>query len=222
VSLADPARPSRPSRLSRPSRPSHLSALLRVLTLLLAVGGTRGCSTTGAQIAGPVFGAGLEIDTDGRLSPRVQVGYMSAFWYDMLGYGGGVGVGWAPLPNRVELFGEVQAFAVPLFGFPLTPWSLGGLVAYSPVHGWEGGFRWGLEVWMFKPPDACWPPLGGPWDGCPPGVRTSDDVVYPEWLPRIAFRGALLLGLETEDHRGVFSLGFDPVLALWHLQGARP
>jgi hypothetical protein len=190
--------------------------------LLAAV--ASGCSTTGAQIDGPVFGLGLELDTDLEISPRLQVGYHTAYWFDMLGYGAGAGIGYALLDNRAELFAEAQAYVVPILGFPLTPWSVGGVVAFSPEHGWELGVRGGLEVWMFKPPEACWPPLEGDWAGCPPGVYTSDDVVYPEWLPRIDFRAAFHMGVgeNAGERRGVFYLGFDPVLALWNLQGTTP
>lgn len=190
---------------------------LPLMAVLLAA-----CSTTGAQIDGPVFGIGLEVDTEGELSPRVHAGYQTAFWYDMLGYGAGAGLGYAPLDNRVELYVDGQVYAAPLFGFPLTPWVFGFGLAYSPHRSWELLARAGLEVWMFEPPEACWPPLEGDWEGCPPGVFTNEDVVYPEWLPRIDFRAAFHWGLETGTERGVFYLGFDPVLALWNLQDTIP
>jgi hypothetical protein len=131
------------------------------------------CSTTGAQIDGPTFGLGLEIDLEGNFSPHLQVGYQSSFWYDFLGYGWGTNIGWAPLVDRVDLFLEGQVYAAPLFGYPLTPFSFGLGGAWSPQYELELGGRVGLETWMFMPPEACWGPIEGDWEGCPAGASPA-------------------------------------------------
>jgi hypothetical protein len=180
------------------------------------------CSTTAAQIDGPSAGLGLEIDTEGNISPRVRLGYHTAFWFDLLGYSAGLGVAYAPLASRVETYLEAGAYAVPLFGLPLTPISLGFGAAHSPDRGWEVLLQGGLEVFMFMPPEACWPPLEGDWGGCPAGAFTSEDIVYPEWLPRVEFRGAVHFGVDSGQDRGLFYLGFDPIMAMWQLRGTHP
>jgi len=181
------------------------------------------CSTTWAEVHGPVFGVGIELSHDLHVSPILRVGYSYDHWRDAIGWGGEGALAYAPLAGRIELDAEARVFVSPLLGFHLSPAALGGVIAWSPELGWAAGPRAGLSVLSFRPPDACYPPLEGEWEGCPAGARLPDDVVYPIWLPRPGYRFTVLFPLDGgREPVMLHALGFDAVLPTWHLRDVEP
>lgn len=189
------------------------------------------CSTVSAEIHGPRIGIGFEFDHDSlRVSPRIELGYDYDHYNNAFGYGGSVGVAWAPLVGRLEAFVEGRLLAFPLFAFaPISPLALGSGVAWSRADGWTVGVRGGIGTLMYMPGDACVPPLEGDWEGCPAGVPTLDSVVQRPWLPRIDYRVTALFNVEGRKGPSgkakttiVHSLGFGVTGALWALMGTAP
>lgn len=187
------------------------------------------CSTVSAEIHGPRVGIGFELDHDLRVSPRFELGYDYDRYNNAFGYGGSVGMAWAPLVGRLEAILEGRLLAFPLFGMPISPLALGSVAAWSRADGWTVGVRSGIGTLMYMPGDACVPPIDGEFDGCPEGVPTLESVVQRPWLPRIDFRVSVLFSVEgrkgpTGAARTtiIHYLGFAMTDALWNLMGAAP
>lgn len=176
---------------------SRSSALV---SLTLAALVAPACSTTWAEIDGPRVGVGISIDHDLRVSPRFEVGWDYDQWNNALGGGVSGTMAWSPAVGRVEAVAEARFLAFPLVSIaPLTPTALGTVLAWSRDEGLTLAFRAGLGTLMYMPPEACFPPLEGDWQGCPPGARLPEDVVHRPWLPRLDYRFSIAWSLEERD-----------------------
>ena len=212
---------------STPNR--HLPYILIACLFLFPL-----CSacTTFAEAHGPVFGAGIEFDHDLRVSPQIRVGYEYDYYNGHMGYGGGGGAIWSVLYNEVGIYGEFRGFFAMVLGMPISPVAVGSTWTWSPELGWALGVRGGISVNMFWPPEGCYPPFWEYTDDIPPcsGIneRQAEDIVYPEWIPRISYRVFHRWGLiPPEGVKGIptrlsHTFSFDPTISLWYLNDSTP
>ena len=203
----------------RRPRPPGARRLAVLAGLLLA-----GCTTVTATIHGPRFGAGIDLDHNLDVSPRLEVGYTYLSYRDAAGWLAGGGTSYSPLTGWTQLWAEVGAWLfplLPLYQMPLT-FRLGA--AFHPD--WEPtlAVSFGVGGVLYKPPTSCNPPLEGPWEGCPPGVWRSTDTVYPDWVPQVHYLATVLPLLDQEGCADgncplvTHTLLFDPIFA-WFLSG---
>jgi hypothetical protein len=185
-----------------------------------------GCTTTWAEIHGPRVGLGLGLDDELRTSPRLALGYHYLVYKDAMGLGAGGSVTYSPVTQWTEVAAEADVWMFPLLGFPLTPFTfrLGG--AFHPEDGAALMFGLGLGGVLYRPPDACYPPLEGAWNGCPPGVYRAEDTVYPDMVSRVGYQATLLTLFtgrdDPDDLLTVHALMFDTTVAWFLLLGDRP
>lgn len=189
--------------------------------LLLAV--AAGCSTVTARIHGPRFGGGIDLDHNLDVSPRLEAGYEFLQYQDAAGYGGAAGGSYSPVTGWGQVWIEGM-----IWMFPLLPLIQSGLTfrvggAFHPDHEPSLVFGVGITGVAYKPPTACFPPLEGPWEGCPPGEWLWTDTVFPDWLPQPVYLATIFPWVNTQGcadpEMGCplvnHSLRFDAVIA-WH------
>jgi hypothetical protein len=206
---------------------AHAQVAAAVLAAMLFAG--HGCSTTWAEIHGPRFGMGLEIDDDARVSPRLEAGYRWLQYKDAMGWGAGGVVSYSPVTQWTEVVAEANIWMFPFLGFLQTPvtFRLGG--AFHAEDGAALVLGIGLGGLLYKPPAAAYPPLEGAWNGYPPNAWQDGDTVYPDMVPEIVYaagwRPVYSDGPCTDGAdcaMVVHSLTYDTTLAWFLLFGGRP
>jgi len=193
----------------------------RAVAVLLCLAAA-GCTTVTAVIHGPRFGADLDVDHNLDVSPRIEAGYAYLSYQDAAGWTAGGGGSYSPVTGWGQLWAEVGAWAFPLLPLYLMPLTVRVGAAFHPD--WEPtlAVTFGVGGEFYKPPESCNPPLEGPWEGCPPGVWTWNDVVYPDWVPQAHYLATMLPFVDREGCTDgdcplfMHTLIFDPILS-WHL-----
>ena len=217
---------STPRRQTWSPRSAARAAAVALLLALPQVA----CTTTYARIHGPRFGGGIDLDHDLAVSPRLEVGYQYMQWKDLMGAGGAAVVSYSPVTGWLGFGVEGGAWLVPFCPFcyqtPLTV-RLGG--AFHPDEGVAFAVSVGVGGVLYRPPRTCALPLEGQSPGCYPGEYMRSDVVFPNWLPQVAYLATMLPTVSTrscpdgeECFQTIHSLRFDGTIA-WHLlTGGRP
>ncbi|MBN1771296.1 MAG: hypothetical protein JXB32_08555 [Deltaproteobacteria bacterium] len=203
-----------PSRDPRSGHPDGRSLAWPAVLLLV------GCTTVTTTIHGPRFGAGIDLDHNLDVSPRLEAGYSYLSYRDAAGWLAGGGGSYSPLTGWGQLWAEVGGWMfplLPLYQMPLT-FRLGA--AFHPDFEPTLAVSFGVGGEFYKAPTSCNPPLEGPWEGCPPDVWLWTDTVYPDWVPQAHYLATML---PLVDRRGctdgdcpliIHTLMFDPILAL--------
>lgn len=201
-----------PRRRSPPrSRPLHAAAL----ALLLA-----GCTTVTTTIHGPRFGAGIDLDHNLDVSPRLEAGYAYLTYRDALGWFAGGGGSYSPLTGWGQVWAEAGGWVFGLLPLYQMPVILRVGAAFHPDFAPTLALSLGLGGEFYKAPTSCNPPLEGYWEGCPPDVWLWTDEVFPDWVPQARYLATILPLLDQEecDERAcplvTHTLLFDPILAL--------
>jgi hypothetical protein len=179
--------------------------------LLVVLLTSLGCSTW-SETTGPRVSVGIEYDLKDGVSPRVELGYQYLRFNWVTGWGGGGGLSWSVLNERLDFYAEGRFYT--FLASPGMVMRLGGVLGVGK-YGLRPGLRFGAGIPLDWPPKACTVGIEGdqpPIEEACAGQWRVEDIVHPDWQGELEFVGMWLPRIRPNAFEGIP----DPFRSEWY------